>query len=181
VNTYNVNGALHLIEELRADSKLGKNKHFNASRRKITFHNSLGIPVVIINVALGTIIVSLLSSGNENSPVVIISTIMAFAAAALSALQTFFNFHKVAEGHSAIGNRYLKISRDCKSLLRKNQDIPYSANDLWAEVDRIQKEYLEINYEAEAFPTSDTDLKKAKSASEVTPFESQVPSEAQKC
>lgn len=98
MNTNNVNGALLLVEELRADSKIGKNKHFNASRRKITFHNLLGIPVVVINVALGTIIVSLLSSKNENSCIVIISTIMAFSAASLSAFQTFFNFHKMAEG-----------------------------------------------------------------------------------
>jgi hypothetical protein len=168
---YNVNGALSLIDELRNDARIGKNKHFNASRRKIGKHNWLGIPVVLINVALGTIIVSLLSDGNEKSAVVIVSTIFAYIAASLSALQTFFNYHKAAEGHSSIGNRYLKISRECKALLRKHQDIPYVPEELWKEVKKIQDEYLDINTEAEAFPTSDKDLLKATSASEVTPFD----------
>ena len=95
----------------------------------------------------------------------------AYLAASLSASQTFFNYHKAAEGHSSIGNRYLKISRECKALLRKHQDIPYAPEELWKEVKKIQNEYLDINTEAEAFPTSDKDLLKATSASEVTPFD----------
>ncbi|EKO5201141.1 SLATT domain-containing protein, partial [Vibrio vulnificus] len=112
----------------------------------------------------------LLSGGEGNEGIAILSTILAFGAASMSALQTFFNFHKAAEGHSQVGNRYLKISRNCKKLLRKHQDIPFTADKLWEEVEVIQNEYLEINVEAEAFPTSDRDLKRAKSAQEVTPF-----------
>lgn len=163
-------GAIQLVDELRTDAKIGKSKHFNASRRKIGLHNWVGIPVVLINVFIGTVIVALLSDGNGNQILAIVSTILAFVAASLSALQTFFNFHKAAEGHSQVGNRYLKISRNCKKLLRKHQDIPYSAEELWAEAEAIQNEYLDINVEAEAFPTSDRDLKRARSAKEVTPF-----------
>ena len=161
-------GAIELIDELRTDAKLGKSKHFNASRRKISFHNCIGIPVIVINIFIGTVIVALLSDENKN--LAIISAILAFVAASLSALQTFFNFHKSAEGHSSVGNRYLKISRNCKKLLRKHQDIPFSSDALWAEVEEIQNEYLEINIEAEAFPTTNSDLKKAKKAKEITPF-----------
>jgi hypothetical protein len=163
-------GAIQLIDELRSDAKLGKSKHFNASRRKIGLHNLVGIPVILINVFIGTVIVSMLSDGTGNKWVAIGSTVLAFAAASLSAVQTFFNFHKMAEGHSSVGNRYLKVSRNCKKLLRKHQDIPYSPEQLWSEAELIQNEYLEINVEAEAFPTVDRDLKKANNATEVTPF-----------
>tara|TARA_R110001592_G_scaffold238577_1_gene498352 strand:+ start:197 stop:736 length:540 start_codon:yes stop_codon:yes gene_type:complete len=163
-------GAIKLIDELRTDAKLGKSKHFNASRRKIGLHNWVGIPVILINVFIGTVIVALLSDGDGNKNLAILSTILAFTAASLSAMQTFFNFHKAAEGHSSVGNRYLKISRNCKKLLRKHQDIPFSPEGLWHEAETIQNEYLEINIEAEAFPTSDKDLKSARGAQEVTPF-----------
>ena len=163
-------GAIQLIDELRTDAKIGKSKHFNASRRKINLHNWVGIPVIIINVLIGTVIVALLSDGNGNKTIAITSTVLAFVAASLSALQTFFNFHKAAEGHSSVGNRYLKISRNCKKLLRKHQDIPFTPEDLWSQVEIIQNEYLDINIEAEAFPTSDRDLKNARSEQEITPF-----------
>lgn len=164
------NGAIKLIDELRTDAKLGKSKHFNASRRKIGLHNWLGTPVILINVFIGTVIVALLSDGGGNKNLAIFSAILAFAAASLSAMQTFFNFHKAAEGHSSVGNRYLKISRNCKKLLRKHQDMPFTPENLWIEAETIQNEYLEINIEAEAFPTSDKDLKCARGEKEVTPF-----------
>ena len=163
-------GAVKLIDELRTDAKLGKSKHFNASNRKIGLHNWVGIPVILINVFIGTVIVALLSDGNGNKNLAIFSAILAFSAASLSAMQTFFNFHKAAEGHSSVGNRYLRISRNCKRLLRKHQDMPFTPEELWQEAEAIQNEYLEINIEAEAFPTSNKDLKNAQGAKEVTPF-----------
>lgn len=170
-----LNGAISLLDELRTDAKLGKSKHFNASRRKMGLHNWVGIPVVLINVFIGTVIVALLSDGTANKWVSIGSAILAFAAASLSALQTFFNFHKAAEGHSSVGNRYLGISRQCKKIIRKHQDIPYTAENLWKEAEIIQSEYLAINTEAEAFPTNDKDLSKARTAQEITPFTLEKP------
>lgn len=165
-----VSGALSLIDELRSDAKLGKSKHFNASRRKLQWHNTLGIPVIVINVFIGTVIVALMSGDASNTPLSIVSAILAFLAACLSALQTFFNFQRAAEGHSAIGNRYLNISRQCKKVIRKNQDIPFGPEKIWKKAGSIQERYLSINEAAEAFPTNDRDLKKAKSVVEVTPF-----------
>ena len=163
-------GAINLIDELRTDAKIGKDKHFNASRRKIRLHNWVGIPVVLINVFIGTVMIALLTNGNKNDNLAIFSALLAFLAASLSGMQTFFNFHKVAEGHSSVGNRYLKVSRNCKTLLRKHQDIPFTSDALWVEIEEIQEEYLEINIEAEAFPTTDKDLSNARAAKEVTPF-----------
>ena len=111
-------GAIKLIDELRTDAKIGKGKHFNASRRKISSHNRVGIPVVLINIFIGTVMIALLTNKTNNDFLALIAALLAFLAASLSGTQTFFNFHKVAEGHSSVGNRYLKISRNCKTLLR---------------------------------------------------------------
>lgn len=100
----------------------------------------------------------------------LLSILLAFGAASLSGIQTFFNFHKASEGHRAIGNRYVYISRQCKGLQQKHLDVPYSAADLWAEYEKLCSDYHQINTEAEAFPTSGKDLKKAKNAAEISPY-----------
>jgi hypothetical protein len=98
------------------------------------------------------------------------SILFAFGAAALSAVQTFFNFHKSSEGHRAIGNRYVHISRQCKYLQQKNRDIPFSSEEYWKEYEKLYNEYHQINTEAEAFPTSSSDLNKAKKAVEISKY-----------
>lgn len=164
------NGALTLLEELRGDAKLGKNKHFNASERKLKYHFYCGVPVVLINVFIGTVIIFLLSARGDSWWVSLVAAVLAFAAASLSALQTLFNFHKVSEGHRAIGNRYLNVSRRCKKTLQMHQDRAYDIDALWAVVGEIESEYKEINSEAESFPTNLKDLAVAKKAKEITPF-----------
>ena len=163
-------GAIRILDELRIDAKLGKSKHFSASRRKITTHNWLGIPVIVINIFIGTVIFTFLLDGNEKNYFNISAAVAAFIAASMSAVQTFFNYHKTAEGHSSVGNRYLKVSRSCKMLLRKHQDIPFTPDALWSKAEAIQQEYLDINNEAEAFPTNNKDLRNARAAKEITPF-----------
>lgn len=100
----------------------------------------------------------------------ILSIFLAFGAASLSGIQTFFNFHKASEGHRAIGNRYVHISRQCKGLQQKHRDVPYSASNLWTEYEQLYSDYHQINTEAEAFPTSPKDLAKAKNAAEISPY-----------
>ena len=65
---------------------------------------------------------------------------------------------------------YPSIFFNREQVLRKHQDMPFTPDALWAEAEEIQKEYLEINIEAEAFPTTDKDLSNARVAQEVTPF-----------
>lgn len=111
---------------------------------------------------------------SSNNFLGLFSIFLAFAAASLSAIQTFFNFHKSSEGHRAIGNRYVHISRQCKGLQQKNRDVPFSAEALWAEYDKLYAEYHQINTEAETFPTSSADLAKAKGAAEISPYKAPV-------
>lgn len=192
------NGALAAIEELRLDSKIGKSKHFAASDRKMLWHRVFGIPVIVANLFVGIVLVNLQStSGAKESPIAsttasasaptlsgnaanspflandylsLFSILLAFGAASLSGVQTFFNFHKASEGHRSIGNRYVHVSRQCKALQQRHRDIPFSAEEFWKEYEKIYSEYNQINTEAEAFPTSKADLKTAKGAAEISPY-----------
>jgi len=101
----------------------------------------------------------------------LLSIFLAFGAASLSGIQTFFNFHKAAEGHRAVANRYLHISRQCKTLQQKHRDLPFTPDVLWSDYEKLYGEYNQINIEAEAFPTSSSDLAKAKKAQEISPYE----------
>lgn len=105
-----------------------------------------------------------------NQSLGLLSIFLAFGAASLSGIQTFFNFHKAAEGHRSIGNRYVHISRQCKAFQQKHRDIPFAPESLWAEYEKLYVEYNQINTEAEAFTTSAADLKRARSASEISPY-----------
>ena len=165
-----VDGALIILEELRLDSKIGKSKHFSASDRQKKYHNLIGIPAICFNIFIGTVLIAFLTSEYNNTILSIVAACLSFLSAVLGAVQTFFNFSKNSEGHRSIGNRYLEVSRNCKMLIMKHEDKPFTSEDLWGEVINLQKVYLLINQEAEAFPTSEKDLKKARSSVEITPF-----------
>ena len=100
----------------------------------------------------------------------LLSVILAFSAASLSGVQTFFNFYKSFEGHRAIGNRYTHLSRQCKVLQQRHRDIPTNPVDLWQQYDKLLTEYNEINIDGESFPTSRKDLKTAQSMPKVSPY-----------
>jgi len=89
-----------------------------------------------------------------------ISVVLAFSAASLSGVQTFFNFYKSFESHRAIGNRYAHLSRQCKALQFRHKDIPLSPSSLWRECEKLLDEYNQINIDAESYPTSVSDMKK---------------------
>lgn len=100
----------------------------------------------------------------------LLSVVLAFSAASLSGVQTFFNFYKSFEGHRAIGNRYTHLSRQCKALQQKHRDLPFDAEALWEHYDKLITEYNQINIDGEAFPTSASDLKKARSGPVLSPY-----------
>ncbi|WP_148714523.1 SLATT domain-containing protein [Chitinolyticbacter meiyuanensis] len=178
-------GALAALEELRRDARICKGRHFAAADRKLTLHRWCGVPVILANLFVGIVLVNL-QGGNINlsgeldpaslalggravDALSLISTLLAFCAASLSAVQTFFNFHKTAEGHRAIGNRYIDIARRAKNLLQKQADLPEDVGALWENYTALYEEYRRINVEAEAFPTSHRDLQLALAAPELTP------------
>lgn len=195
-----VDGALALIEELRVDAKLGKGKHFAASDRKLLWHRLCGVPVILANLFVGIVLLNLqgqassaaapLPALSASAPVAthdatatgalraflssdalaLLSVVLAFSAASLSGVQTFFNFYKSFEGHRAIGNRYTHLSRQCKALQQKHRDLPFDAKSFWEHYDKLITEYNQINIDGEAFPTSSSDLKKARNGPVLSPY-----------
>jgi hypothetical protein len=151
------------LEELRIDARLGKDKHFSAAERTKNFNVIFGLPVIVINVLLGSIFFTeLMSEGIRET----FGPILAFLAAALGAIHTFFNFHKSMEGHRAVGNRYIEVSRKCRTLIRGFYDGHVSRPELWKELNKLLAAYNGINAEAEAFPTSRRDFERARQKKE---------------
>ncbi|HSC81922.1 MAG TPA: SLATT domain-containing protein [Chitinolyticbacter sp.] len=181
----NNQGALAALEELRRDARICKGRHFAAADRKLILHRCCGVPVILANLFVGIVLVNLqggtmsadggldpagfIAGSRAVDALSLVSTLLAFCAASLSAVQTFFNFHKTAEGHRAIGNRYIDIARRAKALLQRQSDLPDAAAPLWDSYGTLYTEYRQINIEAEAFPTSRSDLKAALGAPELTP------------
>lgn len=163
-------GAIATIEELRTDAKIGKNKHFTAADRSLRRHYQLGVPSILINVLIGTVILSLLTAMPTAKWLGIAAAILSFAAASVTSLQTLFNFNRLSEGHRSIANRYLQISRECKILLGEVLDRNLEVDELWERVKGLQERYNQINTEAESFPTIESDLEVARKALEVTPY-----------
>jgi len=49
------------VKELRVDVLYGKKKHFNAADRKQQWNIRLGLPVVLINIIVGSLLFAILS------------------------------------------------------------------------------------------------------------------------
>ncbi|HEY9626094.1 MAG TPA: SLATT domain-containing protein [Coleofasciculaceae cyanobacterium] len=151
---------LALLEKLRKNSHLGKHKHFSAADRCRHYNTYLGIPVVIINVLLGSLLFANLSE-QIPTPMKWLGAFLALTAAVLSGLQTFLNFQKAFEAHRRVANQYLSIARDCERLIVLFQDNLIQLSDLAKKVEEVNEKYNKVNAEAEAFPTNNSDLQKA--------------------
>lgn len=167
-------GALKALDELREDARLCKNRHFAAGDRKQQYHVYCGIPVMVMTIFTGTVLVNALSSDHPPVWATIVATVLAFTSATLSGLQTFFNFHKSAEGHRTVANRYQEIARRCKHCIQQHEDVEVPADSIWAKIEELRNEYSKINTDAEAFPTSAGDLVKARARPSMTPFQNKT-------
>lgn len=147
------------LKKVKVDALYGKKKHFNAADRKKTYHYWLGLPVVIINLFVGSILFKILFSSEGT---VLIPAVLAFIAALLSGLQTYFNFYQKAEGHRKIGNRYLTVFKHCCRIEAYIKDEVLNKEGIIKNLEDVAKEIDAINRDAEAFPTSDSDFRKAQ-------------------
>jgi hypothetical protein len=168
-----VDHAVAVLNELREDSKIGKHKHNRAAERKSKLHSLLfGIPAIAINLALSIVLVRLASPGTARDWIFWASVLGTFSAAFLTAMQTFYNFQKMADGHRTIANRYGEVARESKMAICQYRDGELDERTLWNEVRRIVELYKLVNVDSESFPTSERDFKKADANKNksVTPF-----------
>lgn len=87
---------------------------------------------------------------------------LALFAAALSGIQTFFNFQKEYEGHRQIGNQYLSVARECDRLISLYFDNLLDLHDVAQKYEVLNNRYHDINSQAETFNVTDKDYERAK-------------------
>lgn len=158
---------LESIEKLRKNSQIAKNKHFIASKRGQKYHMFFGVPIVIINVLLGSTFVVLL---NKELPDMSkwIGALFSLVAAAFGVIQTFFNFQKTYEGHRKIGNQYLNVASESERIIALYFDQPFSLDELSAALESLYKKYHKVNSNAESFPTNSRDYEEGKELQELS-------------
>jgi len=91
-----------------------------------------------------------------------VGALLALVAAALSGIQTFFNFQKQYEGNHQIGNQYLSIARECERNIALYFDKLLELSELAAEVQHLTRKYSDTNSRAESFNVTDNDYELAK-------------------
>lgn len=149
------------IRRIRADCLFGKKKHFNAGDRKDRLANWLTIPVVIINVLIGSTLFGLLK---ESVPewTKWAGAFLAFVAAVLAGLQGYFGLHKAAAGHRTVGTRYLALMKACDMKLAFITDGLLGEGVLRDEVNALATELDSINLDAQSYTTNQTDIDLAR-------------------
>lgn len=151
---------VEVIEKLRWNSHLGKHSHFEASKRGRDYHVFVGLPVVVINVLLGSLLFALVK---ETMPdwSKWAGGVLALIAAVLGAVQTFFNFKANYEGHRSVGNQYLSIARECERLLALHFDGKLPLDHLSEQIHKLNERYEKVNADAEKYMVKDEDYQKA--------------------
>jgi len=151
---------LKQLKKIKVDALYGKKKHFNAADRKQGYRHFIGVPAILINITAGSALFKILC---EQKGSVLWPAIMAFVAAILTGLQTYFNFNAKVNGHRNIGNRYLEVYKTCGRIDAYISDSVLSQqNDIVERIESVSKEIDLINRDAEAFPTNGADYKKAQ-------------------
>jgi hypothetical protein len=151
---------VEVIEKLRWNSHLGKHKHFEASLRGRNYHVLCGVPVVLINLFLGSVLFALIG-GDLPDWSKWAGAALALVAAFLGGIQTFFNFQREYEGHREVGNEYLAIARECERLLALHFDGFLALNELSQHIESLNNSYEEVNHRAEVLVIRESDYKKA--------------------
>ena len=152
---------LKLIDSLRFNAQLGKHSHFFASLKRRNLHILCGVPVVVINLILGSVFFALLQAELPDWGKWL-SAGLALLAAALGGVQTFFDFKKNCAGHREVGNDYLGLARECERLLALYDDGLMTLEQLAAELRRLNDEYADINERAEMFIVSPREYEYAR-------------------
>lgn len=149
-------------KELRVDALYGKKKHFNAADRKQQWNVRLGLPVVLINIIVGSLLFAIISDevpdwGKWTG------AFLALIAAACSGVQTFFSYPKIIEGHRNVANRYLSVAKESARIIAYFEDNQIDIADLRKQLEELAHTYDQVNLDAQAFTTNDKDFEKARS------------------
>jgi len=152
---------LKTIKKIKADSELGKKKHFNAADRKEKRHNFIVVSLIIFNLfTLSALYYVIISS--ENPLVKYGALFLNLLAVVLSWLQTFYNFQRDVIGHRRIGNKYLSVMKKCDRIHAYLSDGIIKSDDAIQFVDKLGEQADRVNQEAEEYPTNSSDYAQSR-------------------
>ena len=147
------------ITKICDNARKVKRAHFIAAERKRLTHNIVGVTLIVISVLITS---NLVESIFTTSASVVVIKILAFIAAVLAGIQTFFNFQKNVESHLAAGRSYAKLQHKANVLLATAKKSTFSEDELWKEYNILSDEYLQANTDFEAYVPSNNDFNKAR-------------------
>jgi hypothetical protein len=155
-----VPNTVQVLEKLRMNCHLGKHKHFEASTRGRQQHVMVGLPIVAINLILGS---TFFVQVENTIPVwtVWIGAVLALGAAMLAGVQTFFNFRKEYEAHRQTGNEYLHLARECERLIALFLDGQMTLRQVSASIKDLNVRYRDITKMAEHINVRPSDYRRA--------------------
>src|SRR5437879_8836506 len=99
------------LSEFCRNAMLTRVAHFAAAQRAKRLQSLFVVPVVVINIVLGSVF--FLSLKQELPDIAKWSgAFLALGSAAAAGVQTYFNFHRSFEAHRRIANRYSALGRE---------------------------------------------------------------------
>lgn len=150
-----------VIKRLQRNASLSMYAHFGAAERNARAHLCLGLPVLVLNIILGSVFVALVSEEIDKIWKWI-SALLSLASAFLAAFLTFFNPQQGKQKHRELANRYLAIEREAELLLASYNDGVIDLNNLNEQASALNAKYETLNQDANDYPTIDRDFKRAK-------------------
>lgn len=149
------------LDRLRRNASLSMYAHFGAAERNAKANLWLGVPVLALNVILGSVFVALVSE-EIDAAWKWISAVMSLLSAFLVALLTFFKPQQGNQKHRELANRYLAIDREAELVLASYNDGVIELAGVRASAEDLNAKYETLNQDANDYPTSDKDFKRAK-------------------
>ena len=154
---------LQRIRELRVDALYEKKKHYNAADRKAKYNLWFGIPNLVANVIVSSVLFALLAYRGSFAPIMIwIGAILSLITGILGGLQTFFKYPKVVEGHRAIASRFLAIAKECRRIEAYILDEQMDPQALHEQLERLGRTYDDVVKDATPFLTNKKDYNLAQ-------------------
>ena len=116
--------------------------------------------MIVLNVLIGSGLIE--AAIKDQSKVTTFIKALAFLAAALAGIQTFFNFQKEVECHTNAGGVYSSIYRRIGEVMAEYHEKPANRDALITDFKALSAEYEKANDDSKACVPTDSDYEKAR-------------------
>ena len=149
------------MQKLMHDSQVTRSAHFAAKQRKERTFQIVGVSVVVLNILIGSGLIEAAFASNQ-SAITITIKLLAFLAAALAGIQSFFNFQKAVECHIKSGGVYSSIAHRLNLVMAEYREQPANRPALIGDFKALNDEFLNANDNAIVCIPADRDFDKAR-------------------